>query len=246
MDQITAQGPPIETLGQMVRKGGEHAFFHRMLRRRLVGQIEPLAVRDILEFLGQLRGLPRRLHVDAERAAPRRIKAGLAGDRKGTQLHQNIGICPVPEHFVATLVHLARSAFDQQPASLGEGGQPTGGFDTTKPLRLEKQTRVTRMHREGEHATSEVGDVSSVVERPEVTKQFHGPRQSPRFGRFEPAESGQIPDPRGFERKHHLGQVQPLHFGQLALRPLFMVLGHPEPHTTTRRGAPRPPGALVG
>jgi hypothetical protein len=37
----------------------------------------------------------------------------------------------------------------------------------------------------------------------------------------------QICDTGGFERKHHLGQIETFHLGQLGLRPLLVFLLHP-------------------
>ena len=129
---------------------------------------------------------------------------------------------------------------------MGQRREHAGGFDTSQSFRFEQKPRVTRVHREGQHLPSEIRDVALMIQCPEILEQFPGPLQSARLGRFEPAEFFEISDPRRFERKHHLGQIEPLHLGQLGLRPLLVIFFHPQAHAASGRGASGTAGPLVG
>ena len=211
----------------MVGKSGEHTFFQGMFGRRIIGKIQSLVVGDIAELVGQLGRLTGGLPVDPKLTATRRIEVRFAGHGKRAQLDEHVGFRAIAKDVVTAFVHIARGALHQKPASLGQRREHAGRFDTSQSLRLEQKPRVTRMHRESQHLPSETCDVAVMIQRPEILEQFLGPLQGPGLRRFEPAKPLQIRDTGGFERKHHLGQIETFHLGQLGLRPLLVFLLHP-------------------
>ena len=155
MNQRATQRSRVQAHRNLIGKTGENAALDRARLRFVALQIEFFVTGDGEKLLGELGGFAGGAGVDTELRATARIEAALFRVAKRAHQDEKIGFGFTAQDVVAIFAGLFAVEATKEIPSLGERGDQRDRRDAVIFLCGEQHSRVTRMDREREHATTE-------------------------------------------------------------------------------------------
>ena len=137
-----------------------------------------------------------------------------------------VGRTLVAKQIIAQRRHIPARIAQKQIAPLRQRGHETRLVDAAIFLRREQHARVTRMHRECEHAPAEFRHhrvMRAVFQRSEIQQQLLCVVQSRLARRLQPAELSQIIHANCLQHENNFSEIESLDFRQFLHRPLRML-----------------------
>src|ERR1700733_10060150 len=112
------------------------------------------------------------------------------------------------------MLHLVILTSAQQVPLLGDRGDKCDGGNATEFVSNQEHARVPRMHREREHAMSEIGDYSGLtIQCSKIVQELERPAQRIWIRHFDPTEALKICHASRFQVEQDFSQIETFDFG---------------------------------